>query len=151
VRSKQLLIGLCIIGLILVPIVFPGCDDEKNPQSVSEGTWFLFGMRSDTTGSEDFIAITADDEVIALADEQLSLPVSERLLHIHGMVTFGNGGHNLDWRWHFVPSEWQLVEESTELCDTNPHAVRDWLESMPDTITSIPICPLHSYVKSKVR
>ena len=150
-RSNQLCILLWVIGLIIIPILFLGCDDEKNPQSIGEETWFLFGTRGDTTGSEDFIAITTDDRVIAMAHEQLSLPDTERPLHIHGKVTFGDGGHNLDWQWHFIPSEWQLVEVSAEVCDTSPHSVRDWLESMPDTITSITICPWQSYVKAEVR
>ena len=142
-----------IWGLVLIisPFIIINCDDESSLQNDSEEVWFRFGMRDDATGSEDFIAVTADDEVIALARGELMLSVTERVYHIHGLVTFGNGGHNLGWEWHFIPSEWQLVEESMELCDTNPNAVISWLESMPDTITSIPICPLASYLKAEVR
>ncbi len=150
-RSNLVWIGLWVVALIILPLFILNCDDENILQNIGKETWFQFGMIDDTTGSEDFIAVTTDDEIITLAREQLLLSVSERTCHIHGIVTYGNGGHNLDWQWHFLPSEWQLPEMSVEVCDTNPRAVRAWLESMPDTITSILICPLSSYVKAEVQ
>lgn len=150
-RIDQVPIGLWVVVAIVLVIFITNCGDENKMQNIDEEAGFRFGIWDDTTGYEDFIAVTTYDEIIALAREQLLLPVSERTFHIHGLVAHGNGGHNLNWRWHFLPSEWELVEESTEVCDTRPSAVSAWLDSMPDTINSILICPLSSYVKAETR
>ena len=148
---NKVLIGLSLVVTICLVLIITSCGDEKGLQNTAEEVGFRFGMWNDTTGDEDFIAVTTDEEIITLARQQLMLPVPERTFHIHGVVTYGNGGHNLNWSWHFLPSEWELVEASIEVCDTNPFYVRTWLDSMPDTISSILICPLSSYVKTETR
>ena len=148
-RIDQDPLKLWIVLLIVMLFFTINCDDPNELQDFEEGVGFRFGIWDDTTGCEDFIAVTTGDETIALAREQLLLPVSERTLHIHGLAARGNGGHNLNWRWHFLASEWVLVEASIEYCDTRPSKVSAWLDVMPDTLTSILICPLSSYVKSE--
>jgi hypothetical protein len=125
------------------------CDEHNELLNLDDRASFRFGMRGDTTGSEDFISVTRHKELIASARQQILSPIPERTLHIHGVVSSGNGGHNLDWNWHFMPSSWDLVEESTEVCDTSPSAIGALLDALPDTLNTTVVCPLNSYVKSE--
>lgn len=70
---------------------------------------FRFGMRGDSA-DEDFLAATRDEDVIRAAREELSMPESERHLHIHGPIQRVRQGDNLDWAWQHVDSVWRLVE-----------------------------------------
>ena len=139
-----------ILVIALLPSI-ENCAKEKSPQHLVEEVAFQLGIHGDTTGVEDFIAVTTDEGVIATAREQLLLLASQRTLHIHGPIARGNGGHNLSWPWHFLPSEWILVEESTEICDARPSAVEVWFDTFPDTLKTILFCPLSSYVKAENR
>jgi hypothetical protein len=126
-----------------------GCDSDDGSCNDPAGERsFRFGTHSDATGSEDFIAITDDPELIAAIEAELLYPPEERFFHIHGRIAKGNGGYNLDWSWHFVPGEWNLAEMSIELCDGTPSYVEgnldDWL-AMQDSF-----CPWDSYVKEEV-
>ena len=150
-RSDRILISPWIVVIIVVLIFATNCDDHNELENFVDTVGFRFGMRGDTTGGEDFIAVTRDDEIIESARGQLMLPISERTFHIHGVVVAGNGGHNLNWSWHFIPEDWVLVEESVEVCDVSPSAIGTWLENLPDTLSTIPVCPLNSYVKSETR
>jgi hypothetical protein len=107
-------------------------------------------MRGDSTAVEDFVAVTTGESVIAIARQELLLPDTLRTYHIHGDVTHGNGGHNLDWEWHFIPSDWFLAQESIEICDTSPSAISSLLANLPDTQKTILACPLSSYVKAEI-
>ena len=140
-----------IVFVILVAALAAACNDQSELESHDDRVGFRFGMRTDTTGVEDFIAVTRDADIIALAREQLVLPVSERTRHIHGPVTFGNEGHNLGWDWHFIPEDWGLAEESVEVCDVAPRAISMLLADLPDTLDKLYACPLHSYVKSEAQ
>jgi|GEM_PF-494001 len=141
--------GLCAILIIALLAFVNNCANEK-PEGLDEEVGFLFAIRGDTMGVEDFVAVTRDEGVIRTAREQLLLTVSQRTLHIHGPVARGNGGHNLGWPWHFLPSKWILTEESTEICDAMPSAVGAWLDSLPDTLATTLFCPLSSYVKAEI-
>jgi hypothetical protein len=149
--AHRSLIGLWVLLVIVVSLFASRCDHQNELDSHDGRVGFRFGMRGDTGGDEDFIAVTSDDGIIAAARGQLPLPISERTLHIHGPVTSGNGGYNLDWTWHFVPEDWVLVEESVEVCDVAPSAIGALLEGLPDTLSIIQACPLNSYVKSETR
>ena len=137
-RIDRVLISPWIVVIIVVLNFTTNCDDQNEFVNYDDRIGFRFGMRGDSTRSEDFIAVTRDYEIIASAREQLLLPVSERTLHIHGVVTSGNGDHNLDWSWHFIPTDWVLVEASIEVCDVSPSAISTWLENLPDTLNTIP-------------
>ena len=132
----------------LVLISLFGCSDDDGPAGGNGSVMFRFGIRQDDVGAEDFIAMTSDPEVIEMARAQLVLPTEERLLHIHGPIARGDGGHNLSWGWHFVPGEWDLVEISMELCDGNPSAVEADIDTWVDAIGVF--CPWNSYVKQEI-
>jgi hypothetical protein len=109
---------------------------------------FLFGMKSDSEGKEDFVAVTSNSAVIADVVSQLARPVEDRTRHINGRIERGNGGHNLGWSWHFTPDEWALTAESVELCDGTPTLVEQDLAYWVDIVGSF--CPWDSYVKSEI-
>ena len=95
---------------------------------------FVFTVTNDQGHVESFVAITSDAEVIARAREELKRPTHERHLYILGPVAEGDGGHNDDWGWHFVASEWELTDTSIDVCDGEPQfvedAIRDWVEKI---------------------
>ena len=140
-----------IVLVILVAVLAAACNDQDDLECQDDRVGIRFGMRGDTTGVEDFIAVTRDDDIIALAREQLLLPVSERTFHIHGSVTFGNEGYNLGWDWHFIEDDWVLAENSIEICDVAPRAISMLLADLPDTLDKLFACPLNSYVKSEAQ
>ncbi len=76
----------------------------------------------------NFIALTSDTAVINLVENELALPERQRMLFIIGFIDHGNGGFNLDWNWHFKPSQWTLTFNSIEVCDGCPQFVEDNLD-----------------------
>ena len=117
---------LIIAALLISPI---GCNsDNDSDDDDNEARLFRFGMHSDASGAEDFIAKTSDPELINKILAELQNPVQERFLHIHGRIERGNDGYNLDWSWHFTPGEWDLVEFSIEVCDGTPSYVEEHLD-----------------------
>ncbi len=132
--------------VIVWVMFFMGCDSDDHPDE--KARMFRFGMHSDRSGSEDFIAKTADPAVIDKVLAELQIPVDQRLLHIHGAIDRGNDGYNLSWSWHFIPGQWDLTEMSIEVCDAEPSYVEahldEWL-SMQNAF-----CPWDSYVKEEI-
>lgn len=106
-------------------------------------------MKFDTGKQQEFIAITSDIAVIERLEQQLVLPVNHRNYFISGLIARGNGGHNQNWGWHFIADEWQLVENSIELCDGNPTLVNQAVDYWVDTVGRF--CPWGSYVIEKIR
>ena len=104
--------------------------------------YFEFIVPSDP--AEYFIAQTSDPDVISLIENQLLLPLEERNYHIHGPIDHGNGDHNLNWSWHFVPDQWSMVETSAEVCDGCPHMVESDLTYWIHTVGLF--CPWSSKV-----
>ena len=95
---------------------------------------FVFTMPTLDGAVVSFVATTSDPEVLAAAREELSRPLSDRLLYILGPIAEGDGGHNADWDWHFVPGEWDLTDTSMDLCDADPQfiedALQDWIRKI---------------------
>lgn len=147
--TPRILIKFCAILAIAFLSLMTNCNDGDGLRGGDKEVTFRFGIWDDTTGVEDFVAVTEDEDIISSARDELLLPVSQRTLHIHGLIARGDGGHNLDWKWHFLPSKWVLVGSSIEVCDARPSAVEAWIESMPDTLESILYCPLSSFVKAE--
>jgi hypothetical protein len=91
-------------------------------------------MIGETNGLQDFRAATNDPEVIAETRLQLLTPIQERRVFIIGAIDRSNGGHNLDWNWHFIPSQWTWTEAAIELCDGNAvlvdQAVDYWVDAL---------------------
>ena len=94
---------------------------------------FRFKTRGGELGETwEFDALTTDPGVIEAARSQLALPSEERTLHINGRIARGDGCHNEQWDWHFVPDQWQLTVVSIEHCDGTPEYVNEHLEEWFD-------------------
>ncbi len=107
---------------------------------------YLFGF---TDSPEfNFVAVTTDSLVISQLEAQLALPEGKRPMHLNGPIGRGDGGHNLNWDWHFLPGKWVLAEVSIELCDGTPSYVNDNLDYFVDTVGQY--CPWGSYVLKKL-
>ncbi len=131
------------LGLILS---VAGCSSKSSEpgNGVPPGhTLIRFSMASDGTGAQDFMAATDDSAVVAAVQSQLALPPGQRTMFIIGPIERGSAGHNLAWRWHFVPGEWQLAETAIELCDGNPMLVDADVDYWVDTVGQF--CPWGSY------
>ncbi|MDZ7721201.1 MAG: hypothetical protein U5K72_20430 [Balneolaceae bacterium] len=109
--------------------------------------YFEFTHQSDDV-NYTIVAKTTNEEVIAKAEQELSLPFEERTLHINGPIVRGNPGYNSSWSWHFVENEWDLVELSTEVCDGRPGFVEDELNYWVDNVGRF--CPFNSRVLKEV-
>lgn len=136
------LISIFFAGLLIISI---GCNPISN-NGGEESRYFEF-----THGdSEDysFVAKTSDPEVIEKLENQLELPFDKRNLHIHGKIERGNGGHNINWSWHFTPDKWDMVEISVEVCDGRPHMVEENLDYWIDNVGRF--CPWSSRVVGEV-
>jgi hypothetical protein len=109
-----------------------------------------------------FLAWTTDPVVLELADQQLSLPVSERNKHMNGGVLRVPEGCslnfevlrvpegcslNFDWSWYFDPGDWSFADQSIELCDGNPQFVE---ENLDEYIRTGRYCPWGSKVLREV-
>lgn len=135
-RSRHLVLALIIAAAAT------SCDDDGVDDTTGE---FLFALRG---MSDQFVAVTSDPVVLEKARAQLQLPVSQRDLFINGPIARGNGGHNVDWSWHFVPDEWDLVEAAIEVCDGRPQLVEDDLDYWIDEVGQY--CPWSSYVAAEL-
>src|SRR4030088_2680953 len=123
-----------------------GSDSSAGPPLPAEHK-FLFGMRFDSTGAQDVIAVTSEPEVISKATQELEKPVSQHALFISGAIDRGNSG-NRNWNWHFKLNEWDLVEGSTEVCDGRPSYVEQSIDYWVDTVQRF--CPWGSFVKQEI-
>jgi len=131
---------------LICAVCLTACDgsDDMAPEHLT----FHFRMQGDATGVQDFRATTSDPAVIADVRAQLALPVEERTLFIIGGIDRGNGGHNLDWNWHFLADQWSLAELAIELCDGNAVLVSQAVDYWVDTVGQF--CPWGARVSAEV-
>lgn len=140
--------------LLLLTAMLVGCDEGSDPilepldAAASSQVVFHFKMIGDASGLQDFRAATNDARTIAAARQQLRLPEQARDLHINGAIARGNGGHNLEWTWHFILGEWSLAEVSIALCDGNAFIVEQAVDYWVDEIGTF--CPWGAYVAAEV-
>jgi hypothetical protein len=121
--------------------------------------YFEVGMRLDSTQisaewrDSSFIIAANDPALLALADAELKLPAEQRIHHINGALSAGNGGFNHNsaywFSWHIQPNEWVLAENSIELCDGRPFSDVEqdttyWIENVGR------YCSWASYLKREV-
>ena len=139
-RLSGILLCLSSAGLLI------SCDESGN--TPPQGVLFHFQMEGDVTGLQDFRAITDDPVIITEVRAQLQLPIAERHLFIIGDIDRGNGDHNLDWNWHFLPSQWALAEVSIELCDGNAVLVSQDVDYWVDTVGQF--CPWGARVTEEI-
>jgi hypothetical protein len=131
---------------LIVLVASCGSDSSDGPPLPAEHK-FLFGMRFDSTGAQDVIAVTSKPEVLSKARQELEKPVSQRALFISGALDRGNSG-NRNWNWHFKLNEWDLVEGSVEVCDGRPSYVEQNIDYWVDTVQRF--CPWASFVKQEI-
>jgi hypothetical protein len=129
-------------ALIIFSAVLACEGDTLDPRHTG---MFLFSMRGSL---EQFVATTSDPAVLEKARAQLQLRREQRNLFINGPIAPGNGDHNLDWSWHFVPDEWDLVEAAIEVCDGTPDALEADLERWLSEVGQF--CPYTSYVAAEL-
>jgi len=140
-RLSEILLTLSCVVLLIA------CD-ESSDAPPQQGVIFHFQMEGDVSGLQDFRAITEDPVIIAEARAELQLPMGERRLFIIGDIDRGNGDHNLDWNWHFLPSQWALVEVAIELCDGNAVLVSQDVDYWLDTVGQF--CPWGARVSEEI-
>lgn len=124
------------------------CTITNGSGDSSSGVVFHFKMHGEVSGVQDFRAVTEDPEMLAAARAELSKPIHERNRFIGGAIERGRGGHNLAWRWHFVPDGWRLTEVAIELCDGNAALVDQAVDYWVDVVGSF--CPWGSYVAAEI-
>jgi hypothetical protein len=139
--------------LLVLAACSAGCDSSSLDFTPIDGVppgqvTFHFKMHGDASGIQDFRAATNDPAVMAAVRAELLLPENERRLFIIGPIDRENGGHNLEWNWHFLPGEWALTEFAIELCDGNAVLVSQDVDYWIDTVGQF--CPWGSYAAYEV-
>ena len=129
-------------AIALGALVLASCGGSDGPESAT----FAFRMRG-LGPAEEFRVSTASPAFIAQARAQLLLPAAQRRLFAAGPIRAGNGGHNLDWSWHFT-GDVELAEATIELCDARPSMVEADLAYWLRRVRSF--CPWGSYVDEEV-
>ena len=138
---------LCILALALLLITLPACSDNPAEPDDDGSRLYEFAIRG-RSDDFNFAAKTSDPDVIADVEAQLDMPVDQRSRFINGPIEEGNGGHNFDWDWHFVPGAWSLTDLAIEVCDGNPQLVEDDLNYWLNTVERF--CPWGSYVVREI-
>lgn len=134
-------VAIALAGFLLVSC--GGGDTGTETDTVT----FAFRMRG-LGAAEEFRVSSASPEFIAQARAQLALPAAQRRLFAAGPIRAGDGGHNLDWSWHFT-RDVALAEVTIELCDGRPSMVEADLRYWLRTVRSF--CPWGSYVYAEMR
>lgn len=110
-----------ILGLTLILVVTMGIAIKAQTVRYFEfSTTCGHGNWQDTT----FIASTSDQVLIDTVLANMARPLNQRKF-ISGNIDYGHGGHNHNashwFLWHFVPTQWDLVEVAIEVCDGCPY------------------------------
>jgi hypothetical protein len=132
-----------ILAAFVVSVLLAACGGED--EKASSGVVFVFRLHG-FPASQEFRARTESADVIAAARQQLKLPVEERRMFAIGPIEAGNGGYNLDWRWHF--RDFALAEMAIELCDGTPELLEQDLGYWLNTVKTF--CPWASYVHAEL-
>lgn len=134
---RNLIVAICVLSTL-------SCDGGGDGGEVGWST-FVFRIHG-LSGDEEFRFRTNNQSFIIKAREQLRLPDEQRLLFPIGTIASGNGGHNLNWSWHFT--DLALAEASIELCDGRPSMVEANLTYWLDTVKSF--CPWGGYIYAEL-
>lgn len=124
-----------------------GGDPAPPPPPPPQGEVVTFAFRVQGGGADqEFRYATASPEFIAKARAQLMLPVVGRPQFPIGPIAAGDGGVNLNWRWHFT--DLSFTEAAIELCDGTPALVEADLAYWLNTVKSF--CPWSGHVYAEV-
>jgi hypothetical protein len=139
-----------ILPFLICAVVAVACDDGGGRNNVGAppfGT-IRFSMVGDATGDQDFVALTDDVRLTELAIDETQLPFTERTLFPIGPIDRGNGdgGHNLNWNWHFLRDQWDLTDTVNPTCDGNAMIVDQAVDYWVDTVGQF--CPADARVLS---
>ncbi len=140
---------ISIIAILLMTFfsIFSACSSTSGDDD--DQTKYYEFTHADQEVDYSIVAKTSDPDVIQKVEEELARPFNERNLHINGDIESGNGDHNNNWSWHFVPDEWDLVEISAEVCDGRPQFVEDELDYWLEDVGYF--CPWSSRVAGEVQ
>ena len=147
-----------VLPLLAWTVFAVACDDGSGNNNVSQfytGS-IHFSMVGDSTGVQNFAAVTNDIDLIFLAFAEMQLPLSERTLFPIGPIDRGDGGHNFhdgeqlifEWNWHFLPDDWTLTDAANPLCDGNAVIVEQAIDYWVDTVGQF--CPSGARVLSVI-
>ena len=138
-----------VLPLLAWTVFAVACDDGGGHNNVGRLHVGIihFGMVGDSTGVQNFVAVTDDFDLIDLAFAEMQLPLSERTLFPIGPIDRGDGGHNFhdgvqfifEWNWHFLPDDWTLTDAANPLCDGNAVIVEQAIDYWVDTVGQF--CP----------
>lgn len=134
---------LTLTAILLLPLMM-ACSTDSDDENER---YYEFTHESDDI-NYTLVAKTTNQEVIAKAEQELSLPFDERSMHINGVIERGNPGYNSDWSWHFVENRWDLVEISAEVCDGRPSFVEEDLDYWVDQVGRF--CPWSARIVGEV-
>jgi hypothetical protein len=138
-----------ILPLLAWTVFTVACDDGGGYDIVGPSHFGIIGfsMVGDTTGAQDFVAVTNDIDLVNLATAENQLLFSERTLFPIGPIDRGDGGHNFSpheqpefiWNWHFLPDDWTLTDAANPICDGNAVIVEQAIDYWVDTVGQL--CP----------
>lgn len=137
ITSKMRMMNISLI--IAIGISSEPCFGESASEVMSK---FLYQHRAAKDEQGQFVVVTNDSEVITKIRDELNRPDSERHLIINGPIKYGNGGHNLQWHWHFIPSQFNLADRTIEVCDATPAFVEENVEYFVGNVKRY--CPWHA-------
>ncbi|MCW9707017.1 BP74-related protein [Fodinibius salsisoli] len=138
---------LSVIMLALFIGFVTNCNNNSGPDNESPH-YFEFTHQGEEI-NYTFVAKTSSPEVISKVEDELSKPMDQRNLHIHGTIARGSKEYNSRWSWHFVPGQWDLVEVSAEVCDGRPGMVEEDLDYWVDQVGTF--CPWSSVVSAEAK
>ena len=150
-----------VLPLLAWSVFAVACDDGGSARTSAPPrytTLVIFRMVGDSTGVQDFVAVTNDIDLTNLAFAEMQLPFSERTLFPIGPIDRGDGGHNFypdnkqpifEWNWHFLPDDWTLTDAANPLCDGNAVIVEQAIDYWVDTVGQF--CPSGARVLSVIR
>jgi len=139
-----------MVRVVIVFALFSSC--SKNEQKPLR--YFEVGVVDIPTDWRDssFIVATSNPQLIAQAQGQFNLPISQRKI-VNGALEKGNAGYNKNashsFAWHFKEDDWHLTDLSIEIYDGRPYSDLDkspdyWF----DTVKRF--SPWNSYIKKEI-
>jgi hypothetical protein len=122
------------VGLIIILVLTLGFIAKAQTTRYFE---FITDCGHGNWQDTSFIASTSNQILIDSVLANIARPINQRKI-ISGQIDYGNGGHNRNathwFLWHFIPTQWDLVDAAVEICDGCPYTDIDsnpyyWIET----------------------